>query len=213
MKINHLHITGVITVILLIMQSCASVPYVSKHNLQGPIKSMEVRSFVFQNDKDSLLLQKQDLVFTKAGRVQHSVTTSANNDTLQTTEKKLFFEKQIFPDLPNYYCKTRWKTNQRERISCYSQKKHKQNEKIMYYGNDGRILKRKDQFTTFNTYDYFYDEAVLKSIAIKTKSGTTIDTIQFKCLNRDTNKNCVTLEQHYTVSDSLIRLYRTITYN
>ncbi|QDO94751.1 hypothetical protein FNB79_12520 [Formosa sediminum] len=212
MRINRLAYFLILSGILIAVQSCTSVPYVKKHQLQAGIKNMTVSTFVFESSKDSSLLKKQYLEFTKQGRVNYSVTLNATLDTIQTTEKKLFFTKQTFPDLPNYYCKTRWKTNHRERISCYSQKKHKQNEKIMFYSKDGRILKRVDNFTSFNTYNYNYDNRELSSITVEDRSGTLIETIHVTCLKKEKNKNCVILEQHYTVSDSLLRIYRNYNY-
>ncbi|WP_299779408.1 hypothetical protein [uncultured Formosa sp.] len=200
-------------IILIIIQSCASVTYVKKHNLNKDIKSMDVCTYFINRIGDSLLLKQKHIEFTKNGRVKLSTTLNTDKDTVQITEKKLFFEKQMVPGLPHYYCKTRWKTNCRERISCYSQKKDKQNEKIMFYANDGRILKHIDNFITFNSYEYTYNkEDKLRCITLKNESGKYIDSIMVKCLKTDKNKNCVTLEHHYTVSDSLIRIYRKIEY-
>jgi len=187
------------------------VSYFEKHNLKEAKHITEQRLLISKN-QDSVLLTEKHLNFTKNGRVESSYTLDKNKDTIQTTEKKLFFEKQTYPDLPNYYCKTRWKTKHRERISCYSQKKYKQNEKIVYYSKNGKILKQVDNFKTFNTHFYNYNNETLESIVIKDKAGILLDSITVSCLKTDEKRNCIALEHSHTQSDSLIKIYRQIQY-
>jgi len=192
--------------------SCASVSYLDKHAYQGSIKALSESTYTVSNEKSDLL-KKCSYIFTKNGRVETSECFSSSNDLFVNTEKKLWFEKQSFPDKEPYYCKTRWKPKQRERISCYTQKQYKQNESIYYYHKDGRIDKIEENFTTFNTSYYHYSASkVLESITVKDKRGTLIDSILVHCLSKDQFNNCTQLEKRYTVSDSLIILKREITY-
>ncbi|MHA7944417.1 hypothetical protein ACJOV8_015170 [Formosa sp. 3Alg 14/1] len=211
MKISSLHIWGIYLGLFILLQSCSSISYFKKNDLQG-VNTMDEHTYFLNTAGDSILLKEQYFEFTKNGRVEYSYTLNADQDTIQTTEKKLFFDKQTFPDLPNYYCKTRWKTNQRERISCYSQKKHKQNEKIVHYSKTGKILKSVDHFKTFNTHYYNYKNGDLQSIVIKDKSDKVLDSIFTKCLKTDVKNNCIIKEQRHTLTDSLKRIYRTISY-
>ncbi|CDF78943.1 conserved hypothetical protein [Formosa agariphila KMM 3901] len=211
MKRNRLHISSLLLIVLTSLYSCSSVSYFKKHNLQE-VQYMVEKTVLITGNTDSILHTEKHLNFTKNGRVESSFTLNNNKDTIQTTEKKLFFEKQTHPDLPNYYCKTRWKTKHRERISCYSQKKYKQNEKIVYYSKNGKILKEVDHFKTFNTHYYNYNNETLQSIVIKDTTDTVIDSIAITCLKTDEKNNCITLEKRHTKSDSILRVYRQITY-
>ena len=214
MKATNLHTSVIYTALFIMLQSCSSVSYFKKNDLHE-VNSMIEKTIFLSTSGDSTVIKEQHFEFTKNGRTQSSFTLNEEKDTIQTTEKKLFFVKQTYPDLPNYYCKTRWKTKNRERISCYSQKKYKQNEKIVHYSKDGKILKQVDNFKTFNTQYYNYDNNNndLQSIVIKNKDEKLVDSIAIKCLKTDVKNNCITLEKKYTISDSLIKQHRTFSYN
>ncbi|MFB9052335.1 hypothetical protein ACFFVB_04515 [Formosa undariae] len=211
MKVNSLHISGIYLGLFVLLQSCSSISYLNKNDLHH-VNTMQENTFFISTSEDSIVLKKQYFEFTKNGRTQSSFTLNADKDTIQTTEKKMFFEKQTYPELPNYYCKTRWKTKQRERISCYSQKKYKQNEKIVHYSKTGNILKSIDNFKTFNTHYYNYKNNALQSIVIKNNTDTVLDSIVTKCLKLDINHNCIVQEQRHILTDSLKRIYRKINY-
>lgn len=152
-------------ILILTLQSCASKKYAQKRLLPDGIKSATEETFTIV-DNQKKLLQKKEMVFTKNGRVKYSKTVDAAGNLIQETEKRLWFEKESYPDKEPYYCKTRWKPNQRERISCYTQKKHKENESIYHYNKDGTIAKIVDNFTTFQTQYFYYTSNELSKIVI-----------------------------------------------
>jgi len=192
--------------------SCASVSYLDKHGNRGSVKELTESTYSISNEKSDLL-KKCTYTFTKNGRVDTSECFGNSNNLLVNTEKKLWFEKQSFLDKEPYYCKTRWKPRQRERISCYTQKQYKQNESIYYYHKDGRIDKVEENFTSFNTSYYHYSSSKeLKSITIKDKTGSLIDSILVTCKSKDQFNNCTQLEKRYTILDSLIVIKRDFTY-
>jgi len=112
------------TLILIFIQSCATHKYIDKEQLTGSISDMTEITYIMENGNKQLVSRKE-MLLTKNGRIKYSETFNANNERIETTEKKLFFEKKSFPDKEAYYCKTRWKPGLRERISCYTQKQYK----------------------------------------------------------------------------------------
>ena len=180
---------------LIIIQSCASVSFIKKHHLNVEnLKTLTVETY---NDIDNnkVLKKKTDYTFTKNGRLKFAQTFNNNKDLLVTEEKKLWFNKKSFPDQEPHYCKTRWKPNNRERISCYSQKRYKQNEAIYHYNKNASISKVVDNFTTFYSHNYFYNSSgKLSKIHIKDKNGKLIDEVKVKCLETD-NKNLCVIQQ------------------
>ena len=131
------------------------------------------------------------MVFTKNGRIKYSKTVDAQGNLLQETEKKLWYVIEKYPDREPYYCKTRWKPGQRERISCYTKKQYKQNEAIYHYNTDGTIDKIVDNFTTFNTQYFYYTNKELSKIIVRDKNGTLIDEILISCEAKDEKGACL----------------------
>lgn len=197
---------------IIVMTACASVSYLDKHQLNTSIKQLTETVYATSNGNETRIKFKE-LLFTKNGRVAYSHTLNANNDTIQVTEKKLWFEKQSYPDKEPYYCKTRWKPHQRERISCYTQKQYKQNEAIYYYHKNGSIAKIEDNFTNFYTKHYYYDAYnSLTAISIRDNQEVLIDSIQVRCKTKDRYNNCISLEQQHLLTDSLVVINRVIEY-
>lgn len=180
---------------MLILQSCVSISFIKKHHLKvEELKVLTIETYQI-NDDIKVLKKKTNHTFTKNGHVKFSQTYNENGNLIATKEKKLWFTKESFPDKEPYYCKTRWKPNNRERISCYSQKRYKQNEAIYCYNQNGSINKIEDNFSTFYTQYYFYESnGSLSKIEIKDKNGTLIDEIMVKCLSMD-NKGLCALQQ------------------
>ena len=140
-------------ILLLTIQSCATKKYIDIRLLPEGIKSATEEKYVITNNQKQLL-QKKQMIFTKNGRIKYSKTVDSLGNLLQETEKRLWFIVEKYPDKEPYYCKTRWKPNQRERISCYTRKQYKQNEAIYHYNPDGTIAKIVDHFSPFYT-QYF----------------------------------------------------------
>ena len=138
------------------------------------------------------LLRKKEIIFTKNGRIKSSKTVDSNGKLLQTTEKKLWFTVERYPDKDSYYCKTRWKPNQRERISCYTQKQYKQNESIYHYNKNGSIDKIVENFETFNTRQFHYANDELSKIVVTGKDNQKIDELLIKCISKDEKGTCLT---------------------
>lgn len=177
-------------ILLLIIQSCATKKYTNKRLLPKGIKSATEEIYtIVDNQKE--LLQKKQMVFTKNGRIKYSKTVDATGNLIQETEKRLWFEKESYPDREPYYCKTRWKPKQRERISCYTQKQYKENEAIYHYNSDGTIHKIVDNFTTFHTQYYYYTNKELSKIIIKDKNENLIDEISISCESKDEKGACL----------------------
>jgi len=188
------------------------VPYLDKHQYQGKVKELTEEKYDVSHG-DTILLEKRYSRFTKNGREKYGQIFDANGKVTVTKEKKLWFVKQSFPDKESYYCKTRWKTHNRERISCYTQKQYKQNQAIAYYHDDGSIDKIEEDFSTFDTQFYHYNaQHELIAVSIKDKNGVLLDSIQFKCKLKDQLGNCIKLEQRYLVSDSIVMIHRLIEY-
>ncbi len=192
--------------------SCVSVPYLDQHLYQGDIKQLTETTYLIDNGHPSIL-NKSTFKFTKNGRVSYAQTFDADNNVIITKEKKLWFVKQSFPDREPYYCKTRWKTQDRERISCYTQKQFKQNQSIYYYNDDSSIAKIEEDYSSFVTQYYHYNlQKELAAISIKDKSGVLLDSVLVTCKSKDRYNNCTSLEKRYTVSDSLIYIERVLKY-
>ena len=177
-------------ILFLIIQSCASKKYIEKRLLPEGIKSATEELFAIVDNQKKLVYKKQ-MVFTKNGRIKNSKTVDSLGNLLQETEKRLWFEKESYPNKEPYYCKTRWKPNQRERISCYTQKQYKENEYIYQYNKDGTIDKIVDNFTTFHTQYFYYTNKELSKIVIKGKNDQLIDEISISCESKDKNGACL----------------------
>lgn len=170
--------------------SCATKKYTKQRLLPEGIKSaIEERYSVVNNEKK--LLQKKEMVFTANGRIKYSKTVDAAGNLLQETEKRLWFVVEKYPDKEPYYCKTRWKPKQRERISCYTRKQYKENESIYHYNADGTIAKIVDDFSTFETHYFYYTNKELSKIVIKDKSDNLIDEILVSCETKDEKGCCL----------------------
>lgn len=197
---------------ILMCYSCTSVPYLDKHQYHGPVKQLTELVYNVGNG-DKTLLEKRHFIFTKNGRVKYAQIFDADSNVVVTKEKKLWFVKQSFPNKEPYYCKTRWKPHHRERISCYTQKKYKQNQSIYYYHDDGSIDKIEEDYSSFFTQYYYYNpKKELAAISIKDKNGVLIDSVLVTCTAKDQFNNCTSLEKRYTISDSVVIMNRFIKY-
>jgi hypothetical protein len=177
-------------ILLITLQSCTTKKYTKMRLLPEGIKSATEEIYVVINNQKKLL-QKKEMVFTKNGRIKYSKTVDSLGNLLQETEKKLWFVVETYPDKEPYYCKTRWKPNQRERISCYTQKQYKQNEAIYHYNTDGTINKIVDNFTTFYTQYYFYTNKELSKIVTNDKNDILIDEVLISCETKDKKGACL----------------------
>ena len=177
-------------ILLLILQSCTSKKYTKIRLLPEGIKSATEEIYVVENNQKKLL-QKKEMVFTRNGRIKYSKTVDSLGNLLQETEKKLWFVVEKYPNKEPYYCKTRWKPNQRERISCYTKKQYKQNEAIYHYNSDGTIDKIVDNFTTFYTQYYFYTNKEFSKIITKDKNDMLIDEVLISCESKDKKGTCL----------------------
>jgi hypothetical protein len=135
-------------ILFALVSACATKKYTKQHFLPKGIKSATEEIYSVVNNQKKLL-QKKQMVFTKNGRIKNSKTVDSSGKLLQATEKRLWYIVETYPNKEPYYCKIRWKPNQRERISCYTRKQYKQNEAIYYYNLDGTITKIVNNFTTF----------------------------------------------------------------
>ena len=177
-------------ILLMTVLSCATKEYTKQRQLPEGIESATEETYVLSGNQRTLLYKKQ-MVFTKNGRIKHSKTVDAAGKLLQETEKRLWFVKESYPDKEPYYCKTRWKPNRRERISCYTQKKYKENEAIYHYNKDGTIAKIVDHFTPFHTQYFYYSGNALSKIVIKDKNDALIDEISIQCETKDKEGSCL----------------------
>jgi hypothetical protein len=180
----------IIIILFLTVQSCATKKDTKKRLLPEGIKSATEEIYIVVNNQKKLLHKKQ-MVFTRNGRIKYSKTVDVTDNLLQETEKRLWFVKESYPDKEPYYCKTRWKPKQRERISCYTQKQYKQNESIYYYNKDGTIDKIEDNFKTFNTQYFYYINKELSKIVTKDKNDKLIDEISINCVAKDEKGACL----------------------
>ncbi|WP_299885847.1 hypothetical protein [uncultured Lacinutrix sp.] len=197
-----------------IIQSCATKKYIDREQLKGPISNITEKTYNVQ-DEGNVLVTRKEMRLTKNGRIKYSETFDANNKKIETTEKKLFFEKKSFPDKEAYYCKTRWKPGLRERISCYSQKRYKQNEIIAHYLKDGRIDFIIDNFTTFYKHSYQYNKnnKLLKTVTITSNNAKPIEEVIIKCLTKDNYNNCTQIEKNYSKAKTKELIERTYNYD
>ena len=177
-------------ILLLTVQSCATKKYTKQHLLPEGIQSATEERYVVVNNQKKLLHKKQ-MIFTGNGRIKYSKTVDSLGNILQETKKKLWFIVELYPDKEPYYCKTRWKPNQRERISCYTRKQHKQNEVIYHYNSDGTIDKIVDNFTTFHTQYFYYTNKELSKIVIKDKNDKLVDETLIHCETKDEKGTCL----------------------
>lgn len=177
-------------IMLLTVQSCATKKYTKTRLLPERIKSATEKKYVVVNDQKKLL-QKKQMVFTGNGRIKYSKTVDAAGNLLQETQKKLWFVVETYPDKERYYCKTRWKPNQRERISCYTRKQYKENEAIYHYNTDGTIDKIVDNFTTFHTQYFYYTNNELSKIVTKDKNDKLVDEVVINCETKDEKGTCL----------------------
>jgi hypothetical protein len=177
-------------ILLLIVQSCATKKYTKKRLLPDGIKEATEVKYTIENNQKKLKYKKQ-MVFTRNGRIQYSQTVDSAGNLLQETKKKLWFEVELYPKKEPYYCKTRWKPKQRERISCYTKKQYKQNEAIYYYNTDGTIAKIADHFSTFYTQFFYYTNNELSKISIRDQNDTLIDEVLISCETKDERGACL----------------------
>lgn len=177
-------------ILFIIIQSCASKKYINKRLLPKGIKSATEELYIIVDNQNKLLLKKE-MIFTRNGRIKFSKTVDAEGNLLQKTEKRLWFEVELYPNKEPYYCKTRWKPKHRERISCYTRKQFKENESIYHYNKDGTINKIVDNFTTFHTQYFYYTNKELSKIVIKDKNDQLIDEISISCESKDKKGACL----------------------
>lgn len=177
-------------ILILAVQSCATKKYSEQRLLPEGIKSATEEKYAIANNTKNLL-QKKQMIFTKNGRIKYSKTVDASGNLIQETKKKLWFIVELYPDKEPYYCKTRWKPNQRERISCYTRKRYKQNEAIYHYNPNGTIAKIVDHFTPFYTQYFYYTKNELSKIIIKDQNERIIDEIAIQCAAKDEKGTCL----------------------
>lgn len=179
-----------ILILLVTISSCATKKYTKQRLLPEGIKSATEEIYNVVNNREKIL-QKKEIVFTKNGRIKYSKTVDSLGNLLQETEKRLWFVVETYPNKEPYYCKTRWKPNQRERISCYTRKQYKQNEAIYHYNSDGTINKIVDDFTTFYTQYFYYNNNELSKIVTKDKNDILIDEVMVYCETKDEKGSCL----------------------
>lgn len=177
-------------ILALTLQSCATKKYIKTELLPESIQSATEETYKVV-DNQQQLLQKKEMTFTANGRIKHSKTMDVNGNVLQETKKKLWFIVELYPGKETYYCKTRWKPGQRERISCYTRKQYKENESIYHYNTDGTINKIADNFTTFYTRYFYYTNNELSRIVVKDKNNQLIDEILVRCETKDEKGTCL----------------------
>ena len=177
-------------ILLLAVQSCSTKKDSNKRLLPEGIKSGTEETYVVVNNQKKLLHKKQ-MIFTGNGRIKYSKTVDSLGNPLQETQKKLWFEVELYPNKEPYYCKTRWKPKQRERISCYTKKQYKQNEGIYHYNKDGTIDKIVDNFTTFHTQHFYYSNKELSKIVTRDKNDKLIDEVLVNCMAKDEKGACL----------------------
>lgn len=187
-------------ILLLSLLSCATKKDSTKLLLPEGIKSITKEVYKVVN-KEKKLLSKKEMVFTKNGRIKHSRTVDSLGNLLQETEKKLWFVVESYPDREPYYCKTRWKPKQRERISCYTRKQYKENESIYHYNKDGTIAKIVDNFTTFHTQYFYYANKELVKISSVDENDKLIDEVLVRCITKDEKGTCLKESRISTKTD------------
>ena len=177
-------------VLFLMLQSCATKKYSQTRLLPEGIQSVTEETYGIENNQKKLL-HKKEMVFTRNGRIKYSKTLDSLGNLVQETQKKLWFVVERYPNKEPYYCKTRWKPRQRERISCYTQKQYKQNEAIYHYHTNGTIAKIVDNFTPFYTQYYFYTNKALSKIVTKDKNNLLADEVLISCETKDEKGTCL----------------------
>ena len=177
-------------ILFALVSACATKKYTKQHFLPKGIKSATEEIYSVVNNQKKLL-QKKQMVFTKNGRIKNSKTVDSSGKLLQATEKRLWYIVETYPNKEPYYCKIRWKPNQRERISCYTRKQYKQNEAIYYYNLDGTITKIVNNFTTFYTQYFYYTNKELSKIITKDKNNNLIDEVTIYCETKDEKSSCL----------------------
>jgi len=177
-------------ILLLTLESCATKKFIKVRQLPEKINSATEEVYTTIKNQQKLVFKKE-LVFTRNGRIKSSKTTDSLGNTLQETQKRLWFIVEYYPNKEPYYCKTRWKPKQRERISCYSKKQFKQNESIYHYNSDGTIAKIVDNFETFQTHYYYYTNNELSKIIIRDKMDKLLDEIHIYCETKDAKGTCL----------------------
>ncbi len=198
-------------ILLIVIQSCASKKFIEKRFFPEGIESMTEETYSIEKTKKRLL-EKKHFLFTKNGRVKESKTVDSLGNLLQHTEKKLWFIKESYPEKEPYYCKTRWKTGQRERISCYSRKRYKQNEAIYFYNKNGTIKKIVDNFTTFNTQYFYYTDNQISKIIIKNKDNKILDEVEIDCKEKDEKGACIRQIKSSSITQKCIEIITEIHY-
>ena len=199
-------------ILLLTVQSCATKKYTKKRLLPEGIKSATEEIYIIVNNQKKLLLKKE-MAFTKNGRIKHSKTVDSLGKLLQETEKRLWFVVESYPDRVRYYCKTRWKPKQRERISCYTRKRYKKNESIYHYNKDGTIEKIVDNFTTFHTQHFYYANKELSKIVIRDRNDKLIDEVLVNCMVKDEKGACLKEIRSSTKTNYKEEIFITPTYD
>ena len=177
-------------ILFVLVSACATKKYTKQHFLPKGIKSATEEIYSVVNNQKKLV-QKKQMVFTKNGRIKNSKTLDSLGNVLQATEKRLWFIVETYPDKEPYYCKIRWKPNQRERISCYTRKQYKQNEAIYHYNPDETITKIVDNFTTYYTQYFYYNNKELSKIITKDKNNNLIDEVSVYCEIKDEKSSCL----------------------
>jgi hypothetical protein len=177
-------------ILFALVSACATKKYTEQHFLPKGIKSATEEIYSVVNNQKKLV-QKKQMVFTKNGRIKNSKTVDSSGKVLQASEKRLWYIVETYPDKEPYYCKTRWKPNQCERISCYTRKQYKQNEAIYHYNPDGTITKIVDNFTTYYTQYFYYTNKELSKIVTKDKNNNLIDEVSVYCENKDEKGSCL----------------------
>jgi len=177
-------------ILLVVLQSCATKKYTEKQQLPNGLQAGTEEIYIVVNNQKKLL-QKKKFVFTKNDRIKNSKTFDSLGKLIQETEKRLWLIKESYPNHEPYYCKTRWKTKQRERISCYVKKQYKQNEAIYHYNKDGTVKKIVDNFTTFHTQYFYYTNNELSKIITKDRSDKMVDEVLITCINKDAKGTCL----------------------
>jgi len=176
--------------LLVTVSSCATKKYTKQHLLPKGIKSATEEIYSVVNNQKKLL-QKKEMVFTKNGRIKNSKTVDSLGNLLQKTEKRLWFVVEMYPNKEPYFCKTRWKPNQRERISCYTRKQYKQNEAIYHYNSDGTIDKIVDNFEMYYTKYFYYNNKELSKIVTKDRNDNLTDEVSVYCETKDEKGTCL----------------------
>lgn len=190
-------------IIMAICVSCSSVPFTSINGIISNPKSLSLENYVL-TPNDTLLEYYQTLNFNSSGKIQTSIKRDLNDSLISQTERKTWFVKKEFPNQLPQYCKTRFKPKHRERKSCYTQKKHKENEVIIYYNKFDQIIKVDDNFTNFTTSYYVYDENGfhIQSV-IKDRFGNLLQTIDYNCLKTDAFGNCQLIEEKNSLNSTV----------